>query len=176
MAYNSRLQSSFIQTYPENTGNTVGTVVSTVRAFRLADCTADRDSHPALKLCGDKGIPFFKKFKIILKVYFKFLYLQSCNTDNCGNSSVGRASASQAEGRGFESRFPLNQGRRCSQNIYGFVVPIKPSISKFHQHHIETLYHYGKIKSIFHRPEDKTRSRPNDQDDTPCQGSRNREH
>lgn len=25
----------------------------------------------------------------------------------CGNSSVGRASASQAEGRGFESRFPL---------------------------------------------------------------------
>ena len=125
MAYNSRLQSSFIQTYPENTGNTVGTVVSTVRAFRLADCTADRDSHPALKLCGDKGIPFFKKFKIILKVYFKFLYLQSCNTDNCGNSSVGRASASQAEGRGFDSRFPLNQGRRCSQNIYGFVVPIK---------------------------------------------------
>ena len=26
-----------------------------------------------------------------------------------GNSSVGRASASQAEGRGFESRFPLLQ-------------------------------------------------------------------
>ena len=26
----------------------------------------------------------------------------------CGNSSVGRASASQAEGRGFESRLPLN--------------------------------------------------------------------
>ena len=25
----------------------------------------------------------------------------------CGNSSVGRALASQAEGRGFESRFPL---------------------------------------------------------------------
>ena len=25
----------------------------------------------------------------------------------CGSSSVGRASASQAEGRGFESRFPL---------------------------------------------------------------------
>ena len=93
-----------------------------------------------------------------------------------GNSSVGRASASQAEGRGFDSRFPLNQGRRCSQNIYGFVVPIKPIVSKFHQHHIETLYHYGKIKSIFHRPEDKTRSRPHDQDDTPCQGSRNREH
>ena len=28
-----------------------------------------------------------------------------------GNSSVGRASASQAEGRGFESRFPLNRFR-----------------------------------------------------------------
>ena len=27
----------------------------------------------------------------------------------CGSSSVGRASASQAEGRGFESRFPLNE-------------------------------------------------------------------
>jgi hypothetical protein len=27
--------------------------------------------------------------------------------DWCGNSSVGRASAFQAEGRGFESRFPL---------------------------------------------------------------------
>ncbi|MEY4106566.1 MAG: hypothetical protein RL181_908, partial [Bacteroidota bacterium] len=27
----------------------------------------------------------------------------------CGNSSVGRASASQAEGRGFESRFPLQK-------------------------------------------------------------------
>ncbi len=27
----------------------------------------------------------------------------------CGNSSVGRASASQAEGRGFESRFPLEK-------------------------------------------------------------------
>ena len=27
----------------------------------------------------------------------------------CGNSSVGRASASQAEGREFESRFPLKQ-------------------------------------------------------------------
>ena len=27
----------------------------------------------------------------------------------CGNSSVGRASASQAEGREFESRFPLKK-------------------------------------------------------------------
>ena len=35
----------------------------------------------------------------------KFLHLQCF----CGNSSVGRASASQAEGRGFESRFPLKK-------------------------------------------------------------------
>ena len=28
-------------------------------------------------------------------------------TINCGSSSVGRASAFQAEGRGFESRLPL---------------------------------------------------------------------
>ena len=27
----------------------------------------------------------------------------------CGSSSVGRASASQAEGRGFETRFPLTK-------------------------------------------------------------------
>jgi hypothetical protein len=29
-------------------------------------------------------------------------------TEGCGNSSVGRASAFQAEGREFESRFPLS--------------------------------------------------------------------
>ena len=70
MAYNSRLISSSIQTYPtcfrivqayfnlsdsvKTMGNTVGAVVSTAHAFRLADYTADRDSHPALKLCGRK--------------------------------------------------------------------------------------------------------------------------
>ncbi len=36
----------------------------------------------------------------------------------CGNSSVGRASASQAEGRGFESRFPLNKEKHYKSNIY----------------------------------------------------------
>ena len=34
-----------------------------------------------------------------------------------GNSSVGRASASQAEGRGFDSRFPLKQGR-CIRRMW----------------------------------------------------------
>ena len=29
----------------------------------------------------------------------------------CGSSSVGRASASQAEGRGFESRLPLYESQ-----------------------------------------------------------------
>ena len=84
MAYNSRLSSS-IQTYLtccqnlsgllqplgfpvtiwvsynhsdsiNKVGNTVGAVVSTTHAFRLADYTADRDSHPALKLCRRKDI------------------------------------------------------------------------------------------------------------------------
>ena len=32
-------------------GNTVGAVIPTAPAFRLADSTADRDSHPALKIC-----------------------------------------------------------------------------------------------------------------------------
>ena len=31
---------------------------------------------------------------------------------NCGSSSVGRASASQAEGREFESRLPLDENGR----------------------------------------------------------------
>lgn len=34
---------------------TVGAVISTAHAFRLADFTADRDFHPALKICGHKG-------------------------------------------------------------------------------------------------------------------------
>ena len=33
--------------------------------------------------------------------------LLSPHTNNCGSSSVGRASAFQAEGREFESRLPL---------------------------------------------------------------------
>lgn len=32
----------------------------------------------------------------------------------CGNSSVGRASASQAEGRGFEARLPLSDLFLCA--------------------------------------------------------------
>ena len=85
MAYNSRRNiaepearhSSLIQTYPEAyylqsditfsdystilPGNTVGTVISTVHAFRLADYTADRDSHPALKICRCKFIIIYNK-------------------------------------------------------------------------------------------------------------------
>ncbi len=41
-----------------------------------------------------------------------------------GNSSVGRASAFQAEGRGFESRFPLffgNQGAHVAQSVEHFL-------------------------------------------------------
>ena len=35
-------------------GITVGAVIATARAFRLADYTADRDFHPALKICDYK--------------------------------------------------------------------------------------------------------------------------
>ena len=38
---------------------------------------------------------------------------------NCGSSSVGRASASQAEGREFESRFPLHIDIRLSVDKIG---------------------------------------------------------
>ena len=48
--------------------------------------------------------------------YKKMLYLRKQKQQR-GNSSVGRALASQAEGRGFESRLPLNkkapQGAFC---------------------------------------------------------------
>ena len=47
------------------------------------------------------SVPFF-----CLNVRFKTKKFYICLTP-CGNSSAGRASASQAEGRGFESRFPL---------------------------------------------------------------------
>ncbi len=35
-----------------------------------------------------------------------------------GNSSVGRASASQAEGRGFESRFPLKETSPSYREVF----------------------------------------------------------
>ena len=37
----------------------------------------------------------------------------SLPTPHCGSSSVDRASAFQAEGRGFESRLPLNNDVQC---------------------------------------------------------------
>ncbi len=40
-----------------------------------------------------------------MNYYKSFINLQK----ECGNSSVGRASASQAEGRGFETHLPLKE-------------------------------------------------------------------
>ena len=52
----------------------------------------------------------------------------------CGNSSVGRASAFQAEGRGFESRFPLNTAFRglygLGINASGGTVPLAASFRR----------------------------------------------
>ncbi len=45
-----------------------------------------------------------------------------------GNSSVGRASASQAEGRGFESRFPLQASVPLRTRLLSFLV-FRPSRS-----------------------------------------------
>ena len=43
---------------------------------------------------------------------------------NCGSSSVGRASASQAEGREFESRLPLDENGllNIQETVFGFVI------------------------------------------------------
>ena len=46
----------------------------------------------------------------------------SLPTTFCGSSSVDRASAFQAEGRGFESRLPLNeQNCLCSSGVEHFL-------------------------------------------------------
>ena len=42
---------------------------------------------------------------------------------NCGNSSVGRASASQAEGREFEPRLPLSGGVVVLSDCAAFLLP-----------------------------------------------------
>ncbi len=52
----------------------------------------------------------------------KFVYLHC----ECGSSSVGRASASQAEGRGFESRFPLESLGACKTFAGTFFVDLPP--------------------------------------------------
>ena len=43
---------------------------------------------------------------------------------NCGSSSVGRASASQAEGREFESRLPLDENGllNIQESVFVFVI------------------------------------------------------
>ena len=62
-----------------------------------------------MRTFSKKTIYFFEIYHKKAKFSIKKCYL--CKYSFCGSSSVGRASASQAEGRGFESRFPL-------QNIY----------------------------------------------------------
>ena len=51
--------------------NTVGAVIATAPAFRLADFTADRDFHPALKICGRKGMFFSHIFIYLDGIIFK---------------------------------------------------------------------------------------------------------
>ena len=53
----------------------------------------------------------------------KFVYLHC----KCGSSSVGRASASQAEGRGFESRFPLESPGACKIFAGTFFIDMPPN-------------------------------------------------
>ena len=52
---------------------------------------------------------FFLTFALRKQVPLSLLTLSSLETTNpkCGSSSVGRALASQAKGRGFEPRLPL---------------------------------------------------------------------
>ena len=59
--------------------------------------------HKVTTFKNNMRIRFLSGFGFQKKSYF-------CVTNKkCGSSSVGRASASQAEGREFESRFPLQK-------------------------------------------------------------------
>ena len=55
---------------------------------------------------------FFRYGQIFNEVLFDYfinkIYFCTAKQKHCGSSSVGRASASQAEGHGFESRLPLH--------------------------------------------------------------------
>lgn len=53
-----------------------------------------------------------RNLNLLLKVDESPFGARSIGCTARGNSSVGRASASQAEGRGFESRFPLSGSRQ----------------------------------------------------------------
>lgn len=48
-----------------------------------------------------------KKTGFIVAQFNNKAYFCHAQKNPCGSSSVGRASASQAEGHGFESRLPL---------------------------------------------------------------------
>ncbi len=49
-----------------------------------------------------------------------FIFAGDKKKQSRGNSSVGRASASQAEGRGFESRFPLTKKAVLFRQLFLF--------------------------------------------------------
>nr|DAR43277.1 MAG TPA: hypothetical protein [Caudoviricetes sp.] len=71
------------------------------------------------------------------KIYLSLLPFFSIPHWKCGSSSVGRASASQAEGRGFESRLPLktkeidNQTNDAIINLF-FICPVVKNKTKTH--------------------------------------------
>ena len=58
-----------------------------------------------VKSMNEEDWDYAKRVKAVLRIsdYCIFVHVKK----KCGSSSVGRASASQAEGRGFESRLPL---------------------------------------------------------------------
>ncbi len=60
-------------------GITVGAVIPTARAFRLADYTADRDFHPALKICGCKYINYFQIIGYTSLLYPPLSYNNPCS-------------------------------------------------------------------------------------------------
>ena len=62
-------------------------------------------SNPSLPTCVEKGE--CKPALIVLSGSYLCLFANSLCKLNCGSSSVDRALAFQAEGRGFEPRLPL---------------------------------------------------------------------
>ena len=78
--------------------------------LNISDLNISEFVNIPIKFCGNVlvGRFFLKKIGEMFGVSEKKHYLCSEKTKKCGNSSVDRALAFQAGGRGFEPRLPLH--------------------------------------------------------------------
>lgn len=80
---------------------------SKLRRFLISHHTGALKSGANLLIFCQIAKSSLSIFKIICQNHFLCVILQKQKGNICGSSSVGRALASQAGGRGFEPRLPL---------------------------------------------------------------------